>query len=152
VPGTRLEQLIFLIGVAAAAGLAILTFTAWRDYRDSAPAPAAAPPPPPTTSAVAAAELKSRSHPRATLSRLVLTAARGDSWVEVRAGSATGKSLYANTLTQGRHLIYRRVQLWIRFGLPVNIDATIDGKPAALPAGVASVLLRNGRLQTVQTG
>jgi hypothetical protein len=84
--------------------------------------------------------------------RLVLTAARGESWVAVRAGSETGASLYEGTLAQGDRLSYRRNRLWVRLGLPVNVDATIDGKPAPLPGGIATVLLRDGRLTPAASG
>jgi len=155
VPGTRLERLLFLIGVVAAAVLAVLVFAAWRDYRHSAPSHAVQTTPPPApqpAASVAGAAFKSRDRAQPAASHLVLTAARGESWVEVRAGSETAPSLYAQTLTRGKHLSYRRARLWIRFGLPVNIDATIDGKSVELPAGVADVLLHDGRLTTVQNG
>jgi len=165
VPGTTLERLLTALGVVAAVGLGVLTFRAWQDYRDSAPAPASAPAsltpvaatqPTTTAEGVAGAEFgksASSGQGRATATpRLVLAATRGDSWVEVRSGSATGQSLYANTLAQGQRISYRRTRLWIRFGLPANVDATIDGARAQLPAGVATVMLHNGRLTTIQTG
>jgi hypothetical protein len=157
VPGTRLEQLIFAVGLVVIAGLAILTFSAWRDYHDSAPSAAslsAPSPEPPATTAVASAEFNAppAAAPRAKASLVVLKAARGDSWVEVHVGSATGRSLYADTLTQGHRIHYRQSRLWIRLGRSSNVDATVDGKPATLPIGTASVVVRNGRLKTVQNG
>jgi hypothetical protein len=49
-------------------------------------------------------------------------------------------------MTQGERLSYRRKRLWIRFGLPDAVDATVDGDPAEIPDGVLTVLFRNGRL------
>ena len=155
-----LERLLIALGVVAAVTLGVLTFRAWQDYRDSAPAATPGPVTPvaetqPTTTAegVAGAEFGKSSGPtQVPAPRLVLAATRGDSWVEVRSGSATGHSLYADTLTQGHRISYRRSRLWIRFGLPSNVDATIDGARTQLPAGVATVMLHNGRLTTVQTG
>jgi Domain of unknown function (DUF4115) len=156
VPGTRLEQLIFGIGVLAIAGLAVLTFSAWRNYHDEAPAAAsvavAAPAPPPATTSAASAEFKAPAQTHPSTSLVVLTAARGDSWVEVHVGSASGKPLYAGTLTQGHRVRYRKSSLWIRLGRSSNLDATVDGKAATLPLGTASVVVRNGRLRTVQQG
>src|SRR5205823_4280695 len=132
VPGTRLEQVIFGIGLVAIAGLAILTLSAWRNYHDTAPGSAsvaaAAPAPPPATTSVASAEFKAPVQARPSASLVVLTAARGDSWVEVHVGSATGKALYAGTLTQGNRVHYRKSRLWIRLGRSSNLDATVDGK------------------------
>jgi len=158
VPGTRLEQLIFAIGLVAIAGLAILTFSAWRNYHDSAPAAvslATTSAQPPATTSVASAEFNApppTPRPTASASVVVLTAARGDSWVEIHVGSASGKPLYAGTLTQGHRIHYRQSRLWIRLGRASNLDATVDGKPATLPLGTASVLVKDGRLKTVQNG
>ncbi len=155
VPGTRLEQLLFVVGLVVIAGLAVLTFSAWKSYRDSAPAAAPATtstqPAAPTTS-VASAEFRAPPPTQPTTSLVVLTAARGDSWVEVHVGSASGKSLYAGTLTQGHRIRYRQSRLWIRLGRSSNLDATVDGKPATLPLGTASVVVKDGRLKTVQNG
>jgi hypothetical protein len=40
----------------------------------------------------------------------------------------------------------------MRLGRSSNLDATVDGKPATLPFGTASVVVRDGRLKTVQNG
>jgi hypothetical protein len=148
-----MERLLLAVCVVAAAGLAVLTYSAWRDYRDSRPVSSGRPAPTPTVS-VRAVEF-TQPQPASTREvapRLVLTAARGESWVAVRAGSETGASLYEGTLAQGDRLSYRRNRLWVRLGLPVNVDATIDGKPAPLPGGIATVMLRGGRLTPAASG
>jgi uncharacterized protein DUF4115 len=155
VPGTRLEQLLFVVGLVATAGLAILTFSAWKTYHDSAPgttAPATRSTQPAATTSVASAEFQAAPPSQPTSSLVVLSAARGDSWVEVHVGSASGRSLYAGTLTQGHRVHYRQSRLWIRLGRSSNLDATVDGKPATLPLGTASVVVQDGRLKTVQNG
>ena len=106
----------------------------------------------PATTSVASAEFKAPVQARPSASLVVLTAARGDSWVEVHVGSASGKALYAGTLTQGNRVHYRKSRLWIRLGRSSNLDATVDGKPATLPLGTASVVVQDGRLRTVQNG
>jgi len=148
---------MFVVALVVVAGLAILTFSAWKSYRDSAPAamaPATTSMQAATTTSVASAEFQAPpplpSQP--TTSVVVLSAARGDSWVEVHVGSASGKSLYADTLKQGQRLHYRQSRLWIRLGRSSNLDATVDGKPATLPLGTASVVVRDGHLKTVQNG
>jgi len=68
-------------------------------------------------------------------------AARGDSWAEVRKGSETGGVLYAGIIVEGDSRTFRNRRLWIRFGAPENVDASIGGKPAALPSGTLNMLV-----------
>jgi RodZ C-terminal domain len=146
--------MLFAVAAIGAAALTTFTVAAWRDYRDAAPKPRTVTTAPPTTS-VAAAEFRqpSRVRPPATpATRLVLTATRGESWIEVRAGSETGVSLYEGTLARGDRLSYAHNRLWLRFGLPENVDARIDGEPAELPPGVLTMLLHGGRLTAAEPG
>ena len=140
--------MVLLVAFIAIGGLFAATFLAWRDYRESAPEPATPsairPAAPPPTSSVAAAAFRRPKRERPEL--LVLTASRGPSWVAVHSNSESGDILYQGTLTQGERLRYRMERLAITFGLPTNVDATLAGKPLTLPAGVATVLLRDGRL------
>jgi cytoskeleton protein RodZ len=86
-------------------------------------APAPAPPPRPTA--------------------LTLVATRGDCWLSVQAGSATGRVLYERILLQGQKLRFGlRKPLWIRFGAPANIDVTVGTRSAnaSLPTGTEPVV------------
>jgi cytoskeleton protein RodZ len=65
--------------------------------------------------------------------RLVLSAAGGDVWLSVRAGSATGKLLFQNTLPMGHHLRFHHRRLWVRVGAPWNLAIEAAGKPLAVP-------------------
>lgn len=58
-----------------------------------------------------------------------LTAARNDSWVEIRANSATGRVLYDGVVSQGDSVHVRGRRFWARFGAIGNFDLTIDGRP-----------------------
>jgi hypothetical protein len=60
--------------------------------------------------------------------QLVLKAARGDCWLEVRAGSASGKLLFFGTLTRGKSLPFRRDRLWLAFGAGANLDVLVNGQ------------------------
>jgi hypothetical protein len=155
VGGKSVERLLLAIVALGVGALAIFTLAAWRDYRDAEPRQGAAATPAPVatqpTASVAAAEFTGTTA-EAAPTRLVLRAARGDSWLAVRVGSETGASLYEGTLVEGERLSYRRNRLWIRFGLPENVDARIDGEPVPLPAGVMTMLLRRGRLVPAETG
>jgi hypothetical protein len=66
--------------------------------------------------------------PKPKLAKLVLAAASGDCWLQVRARSANGELLYEGTLQQGqtqRFVKWRR--LWIQLGAPVYLTARLNG-------------------------
>jgi hypothetical protein len=88
--------------------------------------PVVRPPPPPPVSRPA-----QRSKTRSTFA---FTAARGDSWLQVRAGSFGGRVLYEGKLLEGETVRLRSRRLWIRFGAASYIDLTIQGRPVRLPA------------------
>lgn len=114
------------------------------------------------TSATAASSHHARSRPAATqaattaaepvatpkLVHVRLTAARNDSWVEVRAGSATGRVLFDGVVRQGTSISVRGRSLWARFGAIGNFDVSIDGRTVhpALNGTVDTVITGSGRL------
>ena len=86
--------------------------------------------------------------------RFGLTAARDDSWVEIRADSSTGRVLFDGIVPKGQsiHLVGRR--LWARFGSLGNFDLTINGRPVhpALNGTVDTVITASAvRPAPVQT-
>ena len=86
--------------------------------------------------------------------RLVLTAARGDSYVQVRSGGVNGKLLWEGTLEQGqmqRFLKYRR--LWLDLDDPQNLDARLNGQAVEdLPTEAAVVLVTTNGVRVLSTG
>ena len=61
--------------------------------------------------------------------RLVLTAVRGDCWMQVRAGGVNGKLVFEGTVEQGqtqRFVKYKR--LWLELGAPGNLNAKLNGR------------------------
>ena len=66
---------------------------------------------------------------------LSLTAARGDAWFEVRAGSPTAAVLFSGILLSQSTRRFSGTKLWIRFGAAGNLDARLNGKPLPLPIG-----------------
>ncbi len=91
---------------------------------------------------------------QAPRARLVLTAARGDSYVQVRAGGVNGKLLWEGTLEQGqtqRFLKYRR--LWLDVDDPQNLDARLNGEAVEdLPTEAAVVLVTTNGIRVLSTG
>lgn len=76
------------------------------------------------------------------LTTAAVVAARGDSWLELRAGSATGRSLYEGTLAEGQRVTFRAKKIWLRAGAASYLDITVNGKPLKPSlSGTAEVVL-----------
>jgi hypothetical protein len=73
--------------------------------------------------------------------QILLVASRGPCWLSVRLGSASGRVLYDRTLEPGRRARFAGARLWVRFGAPWNLDATLNGKRVSLPASVGDVMV-----------
>jgi hypothetical protein len=67
--------------------------------------------------------------------QLALRATRGDSWMEVRSGSAAGLLLYSGTLEQGQRKTFDGRRLHLALAKPANVSVRVDGQVAALPDG-----------------
>jgi hypothetical protein len=76
---------------------------------------------------------------RPSSTTLTLAATRGDCWVEVRAGSATGKALYSGTLASGSSLRFNQPKLWLRLGAASNVDIMVNGRPSTVPPGTVEL-------------
>jgi cytoskeleton protein RodZ len=86
------------------------------------------------------------------LARLVLTAARGDCWVQVRAGSVSGRLLFEGTLEQGQAKRFTRKRLWLEVGAPSNLNVRLNGRRVqSFPQGPAIVLVTAKGVRTVST-
>jgi hypothetical protein len=66
--------------------------------------------------------------------RVVLRAGPGNTWLEVRKGSAKGDVLYAHVLTAGSHIRLSGRRLWIAAGAPWNLSVKVNGSAKAMPA------------------
>jgi cytoskeleton protein RodZ len=93
--------------------------------------------------AAAAAPPAKRSPERTpALARLLVTAARGDCWLAVRAGSRDGRVLYEGMLREGDSLRFARTRLWVRVGAPWNLEASLNGRALrGLPADTGNVFI-----------
>jgi hypothetical protein len=152
--GRVLLPYLVVLGPALAVIAVVLLFDGgWGPSRVARPAaPKAAPRPaqrpapiavPPATPAVtlppaavpeqgAAAAPVSPTPARAS-TRLVLTAAGGDSWLQVRAGSARGEVLYDGMLRRGQSFRVERRRLWLRLGAASNVRLAVNGSRLAVP-------------------
>jgi cytoskeleton protein RodZ len=62
---------------------------------------------------------------------LVIRATRGDCWLQVRRGGATGAVVYEGTVHLGSIVRFAAAGLWVRFGAPAHVEATRGTKPVA---------------------
>jgi hypothetical protein len=149
------------LGLLATLALALLGLNAlaWSgglvDEETAVPeqkAPAETTPPPgessltrpatrPKAQAISRERTLARAKPKPSRTTLILAATRGDCWVEVRAGSATGEALYAGTLSSGSSLRFNRPKLWLRLGAASNVDIVVNGRPSSVPPGTVELVL-----------
>jgi hypothetical protein len=133
----------------ALAALVVIGVAAWRLGAGGGHKPKA--PPPPVTIVPKVTTTPARRTPKPHAQPvLVLTAARGDCWLQVRLGSAAGATVYQQTLLQGRTIRFGlRKPVWVRIGAPWNLDATIGGRrvTASLPSQIGDVLATVGGLR-----
>ena len=140
-PETRAERLILVLGLLLVAGL---LFLAVRERRGSpgtaasttTAAAATTAAPVATTAAAPAAPAKraARTGPKAGSVRLSISA-RADAWLELRAGSGTGRVLFSGLLTAGKRTRVAAKRIWARFGAAGNLAVVLDGHPLAMPFG-----------------
>jgi cytoskeletal protein RodZ len=90
---------------------------------------------------------------RPAKARLVLTAVRGECWVQVRANGVNGRLLYEGTLEVGQTQRFMRYQrLWLELGAPANVDAKLNGRRVGnFPTQPAVVVATAKRVRTVST-
>jgi transcriptional regulator with XRE-family HTH domain len=140
---TRAGVWVAILGAAAVA--VVLTILAFGfpggQRRATSQRPPATSPSRPPAPARAVTHPHSRP-PARKAPTLVLTAARGDCWLSVHAGSPSGPLLYEGILPSGRSLWFARNILWIRMGDPSSLTARLDGVPVTnLPAQTGNVLV-----------
>jgi cytoskeleton protein RodZ len=87
------------------------------------------------------------------LAKFVLTAARGDCWVRVRAGSAAGELLYQGTLEQGQTQRFTKwKRLFVELGPAAYLDAKLNGSPVQnLPDDPSIVVVTRDGVRVVST-
>jgi Helix-turn-helix domain/Domain of unknown function (DUF4115) len=125
----RFESRSVLVAVGAIAVVFALVIAAWRYGSNDTAAPTV-----PNVPVVA----KKKHAVVKRYARLMLTAANGPSWVQVRAGGAAGPTKYEGTMAQGDQLPFtRRPFLYRRWYLavakPQNVVAQVNGRVVAIP-------------------
>jgi hypothetical protein len=131
VPRPRRLPAAWLVAIPLAVAVGLFT---WRVTSGGGKHPAARSPAAPHVRVRTAAP-PVPAKPR--IARVVLVAARGPCWLEVRSN---GRRLYARTLEQGRRAVFTGRRIWIRIGAPWNLVATVNGKRAKLPSVTGNIV------------
>jgi Helix-turn-helix domain len=77
--------------------------------------------------------------------RLIVTAKRGNCWLEVHSGSATGRILFQGTLELGQRKLFSGRKLWITLDRPENLGAVLNGHSRRLAGGGVKTLIVTSR-------
>ena len=96
---------------------------------------------------LAAASAQTGPAPKPTPpARVVFHAGPGNTWLEVRKGSAQGKVLYARVLTAGSHVRLVGRRLWVEAGAPWNLSVKVNGRsrPGRGPSHRHLLVTRSG--------
>ena len=140
------ESNFVVVALAGIVAVTILVVAAFAFGDDSGNEPAVAPVTTASdatggeTGSTSAATTKRKKAPQ--VARLVLTASRGECWVEVRRGGPTGELVFSGTMFEGDAERFSGKRLWVNFGAAQNLDAKLNGKRvASLPDGQAVVLV-----------
>lgn len=83
--------------------------------------------------------------------KLVVHALGGSSLLQVRLGSATGRTVYQGTLDAGRAHTFTAKRLWLSIGTPENVALKLDGRRLRV-GGAKPCLLLVTRRGPVQAG
>jgi cytoskeleton protein RodZ len=137
-PGRGLETNVILFALTAIAVMTALVIAAWKFSAGSSSrsAPVSAP-----TAAGPAAKSRAAKPRAATRANLFVTAAHGDCWLEVHAGSAGGRLLYEGTLQQGQSQRFLARRLWVNARVPGNLSVKLNGELVSIGSRAAVVVL-----------
>jgi cytoskeleton protein RodZ len=128
--------LLTLLGIASVTALVIVAWTRGEPQKkepvglgNSATQKPVVSNPPVTTNAV----------------RLIVTAKRGNCWLEVHGGSATGRILFQGTLERGQKKLFTGRKLWITLDRPESLSTILNGHTRLLPGGGVKTLIVTSR-------
>jgi cytoskeleton protein RodZ len=148
------ESNFVIVALAGIIAVTILVVVAWKFGSSGAEtATNVVPQPLPTTTASSGTTTAAgpKQHRTKTV-KLILSAASGDCWMQVRSRSATGKLLYEGTLQSGQtQRFVDRKRLWLQLGNPVYLSARLNGKHVKVPNGPSIVVATGRGVRTVST-
>lgn len=153
-PETRVERLLFLLGLGVIGVLVAVVILGRHPSKGASSATPTTTPPPtvPVTSTSLYATTTTANAPTTTTrssratapsrvaTRLAVTA-RADTWVSIRRDTPTGAVLFEGTLEAGDSRSFSGTKLAVRFGAAANVQAKLNGRPLPLPSGTYSTTI-----------
>jgi cytoskeletal protein RodZ len=127
--------LLTLLGIAAVTAIVIVAWT-WGEPQKKSPIGLG------TTPAQTPAV---KSPVAANAVRLIVTAVRGNCWLQVHSGAATGRILFQGTLERGQRHVFSGRKLWITLDRPENLRTILNGHTRILPGGGVKTLIVTSR-------
>ena len=137
--GTQVQSRIVLLTLLGIAGVTAIVIIAWNwgEPQKKEPVGLGSTPVQPTPIA------KPRVHTSAV--RLIVNAKRGNCWLQVHNGSATGRILFQGTLERGQRHVFTGSKLWITLDRPENLGTVLNGRSRILPGGGVKTLIVTAR-------
>jgi len=137
--GVQVQSRVVLLTLLGIASVTALVIVAWTRGEPQKKEPVGLG----TTPAQPSAVVKPRVTPAAV--RMIVTAKRGNCWLEVHSGSATGRILFQGTLERGQRTHFNGRKLWITLDRPENLGTVVNGRSRVLPAGGVKTLIVTAR-------
>ena len=78
---------------------------------------------------------------RSGAARIIIKAARGSCWLEVRRNTAGGKQLFQGTLEAGRSLPFVARRIVVTAGAPENLTVRVNGRARRVPSRISPAQL-----------
>jgi hypothetical protein len=137
--GAQVQSRVVLLTLLGIAGVTAIVIVAWTWGEPQKKEPVGLGQTPAQTPAVVKPPVT------ATPIRLIVTAKRGNCWLEVHSGSATGRILFQGTLERGQRKLFSGRKLWITLDRPENLGTILNGQSRVLPAGGVKTLIVTSR-------
>ncbi|HEY5660837.1 MAG TPA: helix-turn-helix domain-containing protein [Gaiellaceae bacterium] len=125
--------LFTLLGIAAVTALVIVAWTRGEPQKKEPVGLASTP----VTQSTAAVTPPAAKPPV----RLIVSAKRGNCWLEVHSGTVTGRIVYQGTLERGQRKLFTGRKLWLTLDRPENLRTILNGHTRILPSGGVKTLV-----------
>jgi cytoskeleton protein RodZ len=132
--GVQVQSRVVLLALAGIAAITAIVIIAWNWGEAQNKQPVGLATTPATKPVVS-------NPPAAVPVRLIVTAKRGNCWLEVHSGSATGRILFQGTLERGQKKLFSGRRLWITLDRPENLGTILNGHTRILPGGSVKTLI-----------